>query len=417
MTKKRIKIVVVGNENVGKTSFLYHCLYGEPLIAERLPEALFYSYLADIEIDEKFYSMVLAEPPLMSDDRIKRTDYSKADLFIVMFSVIDPHSYHAVRNIWVPELRGYCTETPMLLVGNKTDLRNNPETLNNLYQQKRTPIATKIGKRLAEKINAVKYLECSSLKTDTKEMKRLFEVANRAAIGILEEKHKNLMLSYKIGLVSYDHSRMVDLIWPLISEERFDVFGKPINQDSFHDEVAKNCTIFFEIDGEEYCFVVVDTFNDVMVKDRKSIPQNTDLIIVVFPKLDNSFRFDKATWTETIHNALPNTPKIVLGNQTNQNGQHILSNLDLTHASSTTTLGENLAKDINATGYFENPRSDGAITTNLFEEIIWGLLRHFEKKQKNLNKKRKKRFRIFGRKLFWVPHDFANNTCFMITLW
>ena len=140
-------------------------------------------------------------------------------------------------------------------------------------------------------------------------MKRLFRVANRAAIGILEEKHKNLMLSNKIGLVSYDHSRMVDLIWPLVSEERFDVFGKPINQDCFHDEIAENCTIFFEIDGEEYCFVVVDTFNDVMVKDRKSIPQNTDLIIVEFPKLDNSFKFDKATWTKAIHNALPNTPK------------------------------------------------------------------------------------------------------------
>ena len=82
----------------------------------------------------------------MSDDRMKWTDYSKADLFIVMFSVIDPHSYHVVRNKCVSELRGYSTETPMLLVGNKTDLRNNPKTLKNLYQQKRTPIATKIGK-------------------------------------------------------------------------------------------------------------------------------------------------------------------------------------------------------------------------------------------------------------------------------
>lgn len=51
----------------------------------------------------------------------------------------------------------------MILVGTKIDLREDKETLNILTEQGLSPIKREQGQKLANKIRAVKYLECSAL--------------------------------------------------------------------------------------------------------------------------------------------------------------------------------------------------------------------------------------------------------------
>jgi len=54
------------------------------------------------------------------------------------------------------------TLLPILLVGNKTELRTDEKTLRNLSKQGRRPITFEMGEEIVRKINAVKYTKCSS---------------------------------------------------------------------------------------------------------------------------------------------------------------------------------------------------------------------------------------------------------------
>lgn len=64
---------------------------------------------------------------------------------------------------WYPEIKHHCPDAPMILVGTKIDLREDKETLNVLSEQGLSPIKREQGQKLANKIRAVKYLECSAL--------------------------------------------------------------------------------------------------------------------------------------------------------------------------------------------------------------------------------------------------------------
>jgi Ras-related C3 botulinum toxin substrate 1 len=82
---------------------------------------------------------------------------------LVCFSVASPSSFENVVSKWYPEIKHHCPDAPMILVGTKIDLREDKETLNVLSEQGLSPIKREQGQKLANKIRAVKYLECSAL--------------------------------------------------------------------------------------------------------------------------------------------------------------------------------------------------------------------------------------------------------------
>lgn len=79
-----------------------------------------------------------------------------------MFSVVDQDSAKNVEEKWVPEIRKYLPKVPIVLIGTKTDLRKDKETLKKLGDKK--PITFEEGKCLAKKIEAVAYFECCAIK-------------------------------------------------------------------------------------------------------------------------------------------------------------------------------------------------------------------------------------------------------------
>ena len=105
--------------------------------------------------------------------------YPNTDVFILCFSVVDPDSYANILSKWIPELNrkylvsrprlsrpvclGYAPRVPIILVGTKLDLRNDPSTVDQLADKHQRPISQSQGDYLAQACSAKVYLECSSM--------------------------------------------------------------------------------------------------------------------------------------------------------------------------------------------------------------------------------------------------------------
>ena len=107
--------------------------------------------------------------------------YPNTNVFILCFSVVDPDSYSNILSKWIPELNrmylnylinefnhndfilGYAPRIPIVLVGTKLDLRNDPSTLEQLAEKNQRPITQSQGEYLARICSAKVYLECSSM--------------------------------------------------------------------------------------------------------------------------------------------------------------------------------------------------------------------------------------------------------------
>lgn len=92
--------------------------------------------------------------------------YRKASAFVVIYSVDRPDSLTNVYEKWVPEVRQYCPDVPIVLVANKTDLRyNSPLTgqLSENLENDEMRVSTSKGCEVAKKIKAAAFKECSAL--------------------------------------------------------------------------------------------------------------------------------------------------------------------------------------------------------------------------------------------------------------
>uniref|UniRef100_A0A673CIG3 Ras homolog family member G n=1 Tax=Sphaeramia orbicularis TaxID=375764 RepID=A0A673CIG3_9TELE len=106
-----------------------------------------------------------------------------ADIVIICFSISDPSSYENVKQRWEPEIKHYCPNVPVLLIGTKSDLRDNQEVLEKLRDQNQTTVTQDEGVAMAKKIKAVKYLECASINQEGLE-----EVFDEAAHAYLRHQ-------------------------------------------------------------------------------------------------------------------------------------------------------------------------------------------------------------------------------------
>lgn len=91
----------------------------------------------------------------------------------VLVSVHELHLHHQVSH--------HCPGVPILLVGTKSDLRNDADTQRKLKEQNQTPVTHQQGTALARHIQALRYLECSALSQDG--IKDVFSEAVRAFLN------------------------------------------------------------------------------------------------------------------------------------------------------------------------------------------------------------------------------------------
>ena len=83
-----------------------------------------------------------------------------------------------MKTKWVPEIRHYCPEVPILLVGTKMDLRSNKDTVKKLEEKGLAPVRTEQGNTVAKEVGAIEYLECSAMEQES--LKNVFDQAIRS---------------------------------------------------------------------------------------------------------------------------------------------------------------------------------------------------------------------------------------------
>lgn len=81
---------------------------------------------------------------------------------------------------WISEVLHFCHGLPIILVGCKIDLRNDPRTIAELKKTSQKPVSPQEGQAVAQKIGAKKYMECSSRTGEG--VREVFQVATRAAL-------------------------------------------------------------------------------------------------------------------------------------------------------------------------------------------------------------------------------------------
>ncbi|XP_025098113.1 ras-related C3 botulinum toxin substrate 1-like isoform X2 [Pomacea canaliculata] len=177
--QRHIKCVVVGDGAVGKTS-LFMSYTRKMFPGEYIP-TVFDNDIAHVHVNGELYELGLWDTAGQEDyDRIRPLSYPGTDVFLLCYSLISPSSYENIKHKWHPEVRHHCPDVPMLLVGTKLDLRDDKETVQQLRAKNLAPISHSEGSTLAQRIGAVRYLECSAL--TMRGVKAVFDEAVKAGV-------------------------------------------------------------------------------------------------------------------------------------------------------------------------------------------------------------------------------------------
>ena len=159
----RLKTVVVGDSGVGKTCMCIKFSTGE-FPPDYIP-TVFDNYYVAGEINGQSYELTLWDTVGGEDYyRSRPVSYPDTDVLILLFNVAGSlANFEEIHSHWCGELQYSCSDVPIILVGSKTDLKDNGLTT----------ISTVEGEAMAKKIGAAKYMEISSL--EDKGVTELFE--------------------------------------------------------------------------------------------------------------------------------------------------------------------------------------------------------------------------------------------------
>ena len=88
---------------------------------------------------------------------------------------------------WYPEVTHFCPNTPLVLVGLKSDLRTKRTCVELLRTQGLTPVTSEQGHAVARQMGAA-YIECSA--KEAKGINEVFELAINTAVKMEDESYE-----------------------------------------------------------------------------------------------------------------------------------------------------------------------------------------------------------------------------------
>ena len=179
MAAPRKKLVIVGDGACGKTCLL--STFSKDEFPEVHVPTVFETDVADIEVDGTLVELALWDTAGQEDyDRLRPLSYPDTDVILMCFSIDNPDSLANIPEKWAPEVRHFCPNVPIILAGNKKDLRNDENTKRELSKTKQEPVKSEEGSFICERIKAYAYLECSA---KTREgVRDVFTTAAKAAL-------------------------------------------------------------------------------------------------------------------------------------------------------------------------------------------------------------------------------------------
>lgn len=184
---EELKIVIVGDGGCGKTSLLM--VYAKGDFPEKYAPSVFEKYVSTISLGGKEIRLNLYDTAGQDDyDRLRPLSYQEANLILVCFDVTNPNSFENVLIKWFPEVKHFCREVPVILIGCKTDLRKDKECARKLKAMNQVPITYTQGEEIRQQMNAELYLECSAKYQENVE--DIFREATKRALAF-NKKRRN----------------------------------------------------------------------------------------------------------------------------------------------------------------------------------------------------------------------------------
>lgn len=176
----RKKLVIVGDGACGKTCLLI--VFSKGQFPEVYVPTVFENYVADVQVDGRQVELALWDTAGQEDyDRLRPLSYPDSNVVLICFSIDLPDSLDNVQEKWIAEVMHFCQGVPIILVGCKVDLRDNPQTVEALRAIGQQPVTGPEAQSVADKIGASAYYECSA-KTGYG-VREVFEAATRAALS------------------------------------------------------------------------------------------------------------------------------------------------------------------------------------------------------------------------------------------
>eukprot|EP00689_Sawyeria_marylandensis_P003727 EC826328.1.p1 GENE.EC826328.1~~EC826328.1.p1 ORF type:complete len:224 (+),score=112.68 EC826328.1:31-702(+) len=186
LTNVPIKCVIVGDGAVGKTCLLW--VYAKDEFPEDYVPTIFDNYTANVDSADFHIKLGLYDTAGQEEyDKLRLLSYPGTSIFLICFSLISAKTLDNIKEKWFPEVQKNSKGTPILLVGTKSDLKNDQATIENLQKKGEKIVTEEEAKKFAKDIGAEMFLECSA-KTKTG-VKQIFDEAIR--IVLLKNENKN----------------------------------------------------------------------------------------------------------------------------------------------------------------------------------------------------------------------------------
>jgi small GTP-binding protein len=179
---KHIKCVVVGDGAVGKTSLLLS--YTTNAFPGEYIPTVFDNYSANVMIEDQRINLQLWDTAGQEGyKKFRLLSYPQTDVFVICFSLVSPTSLENVQNMWIPEIKEHCPTTPYILIGMKSDLRDQfSEHMDDFKSKGWDPVTTSKAEDMKKTIKAQSYIECSAKVQYN--LKEVFEAAIKVVLHL-----------------------------------------------------------------------------------------------------------------------------------------------------------------------------------------------------------------------------------------
>jgi len=184
---KHCKLVCVGDAGVGKTSLLIS--YSTNTFPTEYVPTVFENYSANVMHDKHPVNLTLWDTAGQEEyATLRSVSYPQTDVFLLCFSVVSPNSFENAQTKWLKELKHYNPDTPIVVVGTMTDLRNDRATIEKLSKEGHQSVTFEKGSKYADDIGAP-YIECSAI-TQKKNVDQVFKCALHTCFGMSANETK-----------------------------------------------------------------------------------------------------------------------------------------------------------------------------------------------------------------------------------